>query len=55
MESIFILEKAFGAYDNFKEFEKDWKNEEYDPCAVMTLPKSVVEELEVMCEELKEE
>lgn len=55
MEATFILEKNFGVYSNFEEFKKVWKEKEYDSGCVITFPKSVVEELEVMCEELKEE
>jgi hypothetical protein len=54
MEAFWIFEKEFGAYDDFEEFKKDWKEGEYDSGGSIVFPKNCVEELEVVCEEQKE-
>lgn len=54
MEAFWIFEKEFGVYDDYEEFQKDWKEGEYDSGGSIVFPKSCVEELEVICEESNE-
>lgn len=54
MEAFWIFEKEFGIYNDLEEFEKDWKEREYDCGGSIVFPKNCVEELEVICEEQKE-
>lgn len=44
-------EKAFGMYDNFNEFQDDWKEGEYDCGGSVIFPKKYAEVLEVVNEE----
>lgn len=51
MDAFWIFEQAFGVYEDYEKFQRDWHDGEYDCGGSIVFDKKFVEELEVIHEE----